>query len=192
MIDSDNAISLGDVARAMAGDDMPEELRGALAADLLFKADGDSYPNGCHVAEVEIDPETGVIALAAYTAVDDFGHLVNPMLVDGQVHGAVVQGIGQAMYERTVFDPETGQMLSGSFMDYTMPRADDVPMLSTDYVEVLSRNNPLGVKGAGEGGTIGAPPAVMNAIIDALRPLGIDRMDMPVTPEVVWRAVAGI
>ena len=188
---SDNAISLGDVARAMAGDDIPEEFRGELAADLLFKADGDSYPNGCHVAEVEIDPETGVIELAAYTAVDDFGRLVNPMLVDGQVHGAVVQGIGQAMYERTVHDPDTGQLLSGSFMDYTMPRADDIPTVSTDYVEVLSRNNPIGVKGAGEGGPIGAPPAVMNAIIDALRPLGIDRMDMPVTPEVVWRAVAG-
>ncbi|MEE2980150.1 MAG: xanthine dehydrogenase family protein molybdopterin-binding subunit [Pseudomonadota bacterium] len=186
---SGRAISLGDVAQAMAGDDMPAEFRGALAAELTYQTDGDSYPNGCHVAEVEIDPETGVVTLAAYTAVDDFGRLVNPMLVDGQVHGAVVQGIGQAMYERTVFDPATGQMLSGSFMDYTMPRADDMPPLATGTVEVPSLNNPLGVKGAGEGGTIGAPPAVMNAIIDALRPLGIDHLDMPATPEVVWRAV---
>ena len=184
---SDRGISLGDVAQAMAGDDMP----GELAAELTYQAEGDSYPNGCHVAEVEIDPETGVVTLAAYTAVDDFGRLVNPMLVDGQVHGSVVQGIGQALYERTVFDPATGQMLSGSFMDYTMPRADDLPPLATGTVEVPSLNNPLGVKGAGEGGTIGAPPAVMNAIIDALRPLGIDHLDMPATPEVVWRAVAG-
>ncbi|MEE8145278.1 MAG: xanthine dehydrogenase family protein molybdopterin-binding subunit [Kiloniellales bacterium] len=186
---SDRGIGLGEVAAAMAGEDMPEGMRGELAAELDYQAKDDSFPNGCHVAEVEIDPETGVVRLAAYTAVDDFGRLVNPLLVDGQVHGAVAQGVGQAMLERTVYDEETGQLLSGSFMDYAMPRADDLPNIATATLAVPCLNNPLGVKGAGESGSIGAPPAVMNAVADALRQLGVADIDMPVTPERVWRAI---
>ena len=187
--DHDRGLGLGEVAAAMAGEDMAEDLRGELAAELEYHAKGDSYPNGCHVAEVEVDPETGVARLVAYVAVDDFGRLVNPLLVDGQVHGAVVQGIGQALHERTVYDGETGQLLSGSFMDYALPRADDLPAIATATLEVLCRNNPLGIKGAGEGGSTVAPPAVMNAILDALGPLGVEHLDMPATPERVWRAI---
>ena len=189
VVGSDRGLDLGEVAAAMAGEDMPDELRGELAAELDYRAKDDSYPNGCHAAEIEIDPETGVVRLCAYTAVDDFGRLVNPLLVDGQVHGAVVQGIGQAMFERTVYDAESGQLLSGSFMDYTMPRADDLPAIATATHEVPCLNNPLGVKGAGESGSIGAPPAVMNAVADALRQLGAATVDMPATPERVWRAI---
>ena len=135
------------------------------------------------------DPETGVVALTAYTAVDDYGRRVNPMIVEGQLHGAIAQGAGQAMLERTVYDAATGQLLSGSLMDYALPRADHLPNLATGDHETPSPNNPLGIKGAGEGGAIGAPPAVMNAVLDALAQLGVARIDMPATPERVWRAV---
>jgi carbon-monoxide dehydrogenase large subunit len=149
-----------------------------------------TYPNGCHIAEVEIDPETGVVRLERYTIVDDFGRTINPMMLEGQVHGGVVQGIGQALLEHTVYEDGTGQLLAGSFMDYAMPRADDLPSFSFATHNVPCQANPLGVKGAGEAGAIGAPPAVMNAVVDALhRAAGIRHIDMPATPRRVWEAL---
>ena len=145
-----------------------------------------TFPNGCHIAEVEVDPETGHIALDRYTAVDDFGTLINPMLTLGQIHGGVAQGIGQAMLEHTVYDPESGQLLSGSFMDYALPRADDLPDFDVTLTGVPTRGNPLGVKGAGQAGAIAAPQAVVLAVIDAI---GLEKIDMPLTPERVWRAI---
>ncbi len=148
-----------------------------------------TFPNGCHVAEVEVDPETGVVRLDRYTAVDDYGTVINPMLAEGQVHGAITQGIGQALLEQVVFDRSNGQVLSGSFMDYAMPRADDLPSFDVSFDGTLCQTNPLGVKGAGEGGTIGAFPAVANAVLDALRPYGVTSFDGPATPERVWRLI---
>jgi carbon-monoxide dehydrogenase large subunit len=156
----------------------------------IAKIGAHSYPNGCHIAEVEVDPDTGQVALVRYIVADDFGKTVNPMIVRGQVHGGAVQGIGQAMTENAVYDPSSGQLLSGSFMDYALPRADDLPDIEVELVEVPCTTNPLGVKGAGEAGSIGSPPAVINAVIDALAPLGVTHIDMPVTPERVWRAIA--
>lgn len=147
-----------------------------------------AFPNGCHVAEVEIDPETGEIAVEQYSLVNDFGVLVNPMLVEGQAHGGVVQGIGQALLENVVYD-RSGQILTGSFMDYALPHATQVPQFSFASHPVPARTNELGVKGCGEAGCAGALPAVMNAVVDALRPLGIRHIDMPATPERVWQAL---
>ena len=148
-----------------------------------------TFPNGCHVAEVEVDPDTGMIAIPRYIVVDDVGHALNPLIVRGQVHGGVAQGIGQAFLERTSYDPESGQLLSASFMDYALPRAEDLPDIEVDLIEVVCETNPLGVKGAGEAGAVGSPPAVVNALIDALSDAGITQIDMPATPEVVWRAL---
>ncbi|MGH7105217.1 MAG: xanthine dehydrogenase family protein molybdopterin-binding subunit, partial [Acetobacteraceae bacterium] len=148
-----------------------------------------TFPNGCHIAEVEIDPETGVVDVVRYTVADDFGTLVNPMIARGQVHGGVAQGIGQASLELSAYDGESGQLLSGSFMDYTLPRADDLPNIDVEFVEVPCRTNPLGVKGAGEAGAVGSAPAVMNAILDGLRDSGVTKLDMPAGPERVWRAL---
>lgn len=148
-----------------------------------------TFPNGCHIAEVEIDPETGAINVLRYTVTDDFGKLVNPMIARGQVHGGVAQGIGQAAQEMTAYDAESGQLLSGSFLDYSLPRADDLPDIDVEFVEIPCKTNPLGVKGAGEAGAVGSAPAVMNAILDGLRDLGVTKLDMPATPERVWGAL---
>jgi len=148
-----------------------------------------TYPNGCHMAEVEVDPETGIISVVRYIVCDDVGKAVNPMIVRGQVHGGVAQGVGQAMLERTSYDPESGQLLSGSFMDYALPRAADLPDIEVDLIEVPCLSNPLGVKGAGEAGAVGSPPAMINAIVDALRGSGVKTIDMPATPEKVWKAI---
>ena len=148
-----------------------------------------TFPNGCHVCEVEIEPETGHIEILRYLVVDDFGTVINPLLLAGQVQGGVAQGVGQAMLERTVFDPETGQLLTGSLTDYSIARAEDLPRIEFAYNVVPCRTNPLGVKGAGEAGAIGAPPAFVNAVVDALAELGIEHLDMPLTPERVWRAI---
>jgi carbon-monoxide dehydrogenase large subunit len=152
--------------------------------------DNHTFPNGCHMAEVEIDPETGVTTVVRYIVCDDFGTTVNPLIVRGQVAGGVAQGMGQAILERTVFDPESGQLLSGSFMDYALPRATDLPDVEVDLLEIPCATNPLGVKGAGEAGAVGSPPALINAILDALSVDGITSIDMPATPERVWRALA--
>jgi carbon-monoxide dehydrogenase large subunit len=152
-------------------------------------SDAFTFPNGCHIAEVEIDPETGSVALERYTVVDDYGHLINPILTAGQVQGGVVQGIGQALLEHTVYDPGSGQLLSGSLLDYTLPRADDLPPFDITLAELPTAANPLGVKGSGQAGCIAAPQAIVNAVVDALAPLGIDHLDMPATPERIWRAI---
>ncbi|MFH5925085.1 xanthine dehydrogenase family protein molybdopterin-binding subunit [Roseomonas xinghualingensis] len=148
-----------------------------------------TYPNGCHVAEVEVDPDTGIISVLRYIVADDVGHALNPLIVRGQVHGGVAQGIGQAMLERTAYDPESGQLLSASFMDYALPRAGDLPEIEVSLLSIPCLTNPLGVKGAGEAGAVGSPPALMNALVDALSQDGITHMDMPATPEVVWKAL---
>ncbi|MCX8134389.1 MAG: xanthine dehydrogenase family protein molybdopterin-binding subunit [Roseococcus sp.] len=153
------------------------------------KIESHTFPNGCHVAEVEVDPETGVVTIPRYVVVDDVGHALNPLIVRGQVHGGVAQGIGQAVLEKTTYDRESGQLLSASFMDYALPRADDLPDIEVDLIEVPCETNPLGVKGAGEAGAVGSPPAVVNAIIDALSEAGVTALDMPATPETVWRAL---
>ncbi len=171
-------------ARAAAG-----EAAATLDAAEVAEIKSHTFPNGCHIAEVEVDPETGQVALLRYSVTDDVGKAVNPMIVRGQVHGGVAQGFGQAVLERTVFDPVSGQLLSGSFMDYALPRADDLPDIEVELIEVPCATNPLGVKGAGEAGAVGSPPALINAILDALAPLGVAHIDMPATPERVWTAV---
>jgi carbon-monoxide dehydrogenase large subunit len=148
-----------------------------------------SFPSGAHVAEVEVDPETGVVAVLRYTAVDDCGRIINHVLLDGQLHGGIAQGIGQVMGEHAIYDRSSGQLLTGTFMDYEMPRADGMPDIKLYDRSIPSPGNPLGVKGAGEAGTTGAVPAVANAVIDALRPLGINGLDLPYTPDRVWRAI---
>ena len=152
--------------------------------------DAHTFPNGCHMAEVEVDPETGVVELIRYSVCDDFGKTVNPLIVRGQVAGGVTQGFGQAVLEHTVYDPSSGQLLSGSFMDYALPRANEVPDIEVELLEIPCASNPLGVKGAGEAGAVGSPPAVINAIIDALSADGVTHIDMPATPERVWQAMA--
>ncbi len=148
-----------------------------------------TFPNGCHVCEVEIDSETGVTGVVRYTVVDDFGHVLNPMLVEGQVQGGVAQGLGQAMGEHALFDPESGQPINASFVDYWMPRADTMPVIDFSTLNTPCTTNSLGVKGCGEAGTVGAAPAFVNAVLDALRPFGISHLDMPVTPLKVWQAL---
>ncbi len=148
-----------------------------------------TFPNGCHMAEVEIDPDTGSVSVVRYIVCDDVGKAVNPLIVRGQVHGGVAQGVGQAVFEHTAYDPASGQLLSGSFMDYALPRAADLPDIEVDLIEVPCGTNPLGVKGAGEAGAVGSPPAVINAIVDALKDTGVRSIDMPATPEKVWRAI---
>ena len=171
-------------ARAAAGQEAT-----MLDAAEVAKIDAHTFPNGCHMAEVEIDPETGMIDVKRYIVCDDVGRAVNPMIVRGQVHGGVAQGFGQAVLERTSYDKESGQLLSGSFMDYALPRASDLPDIEVDLIEVPCKTNPLGVKGAGEAGAVGSPPAMINAIVDALSTAGIKSIDMPATPEKVWKAL---
>jgi len=145
-----------------------------------------TFPNGCHICELEIDPDTGTVALIAYTIVDDVGRVINPMILDGQIHGGVAQGLGQALMENCVYDSESGQLLTATFVDYTMPRADDMPALDIRYNEIPCLTNPLGAKGAGEAGTIGSLPAIIGAISDAL---GVPHIDMPATPEKIWQTL---
>jgi len=160
-----------------------------LDADAYNDSDVFTFPNGCHAAEIEIDPETGAVTLERYAAIDDYGRLINPMLTVGQVQGGLAQGIGQALLEHTVYDEGSGQLLSGSLMDYALPRADDLPRLDITLAELPTAVNPLGVKGAGQAGCIAAPQTIVNAILDALSPLGIEHIDMPATPERLWRAI---
>jgi aerobic carbon-monoxide dehydrogenase large subunit len=147
-----------------------------------------NYPNGCQVCEVEIDPDTGSVSIDRFTAIDDLGKIINPLICEGQIHGGIAQGVGQALLEDVVYD-SSGQLLTGSFMDYGVPRADDLPDIKSDLVEIPAKTNPLGIKGIGESGTIGAPPTIVNAALDALRPLGVEQLDMPLTPLRVWQAV---
>ncbi len=168
---------------------LPEGVEPGFAESGHFTPPAPTFPNGCHVCEVEIDPDTGHVEIVRYLVVDDFGIVINPLLLRGQVQGGVAQGVGQAMLERTVYDPETGQLVTGSLTDYALPRAEDLPAVEFSYNVVPCRTNPLGLKGAGEAGAIGAPPALVNAIVDALAPLGIEHIDMPATPERLWQAI---
>jgi carbon-monoxide dehydrogenase large subunit len=187
---SDRAIALLDLARAATDPaSLPDGMAPGLDSHADHLTDLFTYPNGCHIAEVEIDPETGAISLERYIAVDDFGRLVNPLLTAGQVQGGVTQGIGQALLEHTVYEPASGQLLSGSLMDYALPRADDLPGFEITLAGLPTRANPLGVKGSGQAGCIAAPQTIMNAVLDALAPLGVTALDMPATPERVWRAI---
>lgn len=164
--------------------------RPGLRASHAWRPPAPTYPNGCHVCEVEIDPDTGQVRLERYTIVDDVGVVLNPLLLEGQIVGGAVQGIGQALMEQVVYDPDSGQVLTGTLQDYALPRAHDLPPIAFEAVEDYPcRTNPLGVKGAGEAGTVGAAPAVMNAVVNALAPLGIDHIDMPATPLRVWQAI---
>jgi aerobic carbon-monoxide dehydrogenase large subunit len=190
---TDRAVTLGEVAlAAYVPHNFPHaELEPGLDEQATYFAAAATFPNGCHVAEVEVDPETGQVRLVAYTTVDDVGTAINPLVVAGQVHGGVAQGVGEALLERVVHDPSSGQLLSGSFLDYAMPRADDLVAFACQQSPVPCRTNPLGVKGAGELGSVAAPAAVMNAVLDALAPAGVTALDLPATPERVWRALAG-
>ena len=189
VVGTDRSIGIFDVARAAAAGRLPKELGTSLDASKMHENPAFAFANGCEICEVEVDPETGAITVIAVTIVDDCGRSVNPMLVHGQHHGAAAQGIGQALSEHCIYDRESGQLLSGSFMDYAIPRADDLPMIGVTSRDVPSPTNALGVKGAGEGATVGAPGAVIHAVLDALAPLGISHLDMPATPERVWLAI---
>jgi len=192
VVGTDKAITLTDVAKATYAPMGPltDKFGVGLEATGSYSANPPSHPNGSHVCELEVDPDTGEVVVDRYYVVDDLGRVLNPLIVRGQIHGGVIQGIGQALLEHQVYDRESGQLLSGSFMDYGMPRADTMPDVHSELEEVPCKTNPLGVKGIGESGTIGAPPTVINAIIDALKPLGVDRIDMPATPARVWQTIA--
>ena len=188
---TDRSVSLREVvAASFEPESFPGSNEIGLQATSHYRAKQYNYPCGCHVCEVEVDPETGALALVRYTAVNDHGVAINPMLLEGQVHGGVAQGLGQALIERVVYDPASGQLLTGSFMDYGIPRADDLPAFRFERNCVPARTNPLGVKGVGESGCTAACPAVMNAIVDALAPFGVGHVDMPATPERLWAACA--
>ncbi|GGB25361.1 carbon monoxide dehydrogenase [Tistrella bauzanensis] len=188
---TDKGVTIGEVAlAAYVPHNYPlDKLEPGLDESAYYDPINFTYPNGCHLCEVEIDPETGVVEIKRFVAVDDFGNVVNPMIVEGQVHGGIGQGIGQALLEAAVYDQDSGQLMTGSFMDYCMPRADDLPNFTVAHNEVPCTTNPLGVKGCGEAGAIGSPPAIINAVIDALRPLGVTDMDMPATPNRVWTTI---
>jgi carbon-monoxide dehydrogenase large subunit len=182
---TDRKISLFDVAR-IAETQVDVDV---FEAGGEYSEAGNTYPNGAHICEVEIDPDTGAFEIVRYTVVDDIGHVLNPLIAEGQIQGGIVQGLGQAMGENAVYDEETGQLVTGSFQDYWMPRADDMPNFDFTYNEIPTGTNELGVKGAGEAGTVGAPAAFINAVIDALAPYGVTTIDMPVTPQKLWRVL---
>ncbi|MDF1720566.1 MAG: xanthine dehydrogenase family protein molybdopterin-binding subunit [Minwuia sp.] len=189
IIGTDRCVLVTELASLAHADRLPGGIACDPSADGAFQPVEPTYPNGMHVAEVEIDPETGMVRLVGYAAVDDFGNEINPMMVDGQVHGGVGQGAGQALMEQVVYDPQSGQLTTGSFLDYAMPRATDFPDIKLTRAPTPCLNNPLGLKGCGEAGAICAPPSIMIAIMDALMPLGVTHVDMPATPHAVWRAI---
>jgi aerobic carbon-monoxide dehydrogenase large subunit len=179
----------GDVAlAAYLAHNIPGDMEPGLEATTFFNPDNFVYPFGTHVAVVEVDAETGRVRLRRYVAVDDFGNVINPMIVDGQLHGGIAQGVSQALWEAAVYDP-AGQLLTGSMMNYALPKAEFLPMFETDRTVTPTPVNPLGVKGAGEAGAIASTAAVANAVLDALAPFGITHLDMPLTPGKIWDAV---
>jgi carbon-monoxide dehydrogenase large subunit len=179
------------LARDSAEALLPKELSGGLAVAADNEMHDPVFPNGCAICECEVDPETGAVDIARFTAVDDVGRCINPLIVHGQTHGGAAQGIGQAISEIYHVDPDTGQPHTGSLMDYAIPRSDTLPSFGAEIVEVLSPTNPLGIKAAGEGATTPAPAAVINAIVDALSELGVRDLTMPATPQNIWRAIQG-
>ena len=188
---TDKMVTFGQVAlTAYVPHNYPlDKLEPGLNETAFYDPTNFTFPAGTYICEVEVDPATGVVRVDRFTAVDDFGTIINPMIVEGQVHGGLVQGIGQALLEHCVYDRETGQLVTGSFMDYAMPRADDFPSFTIGHVCTPCTTNPLGTKGCGEAGAIGSPPAVMNAVLDALAPLGVKDLDMPASPNRVWTAI---
>ncbi len=188
---TDKMVTFGQVAlTAYVPHNYPlDKLEPGLNETAFYDPTNFTFPAGTYICEVEVDPQTGVVKVDRFTAVDDFGTIINPMIVEGQIHGGLVQGIGQALMENCVYDPQSGQLLSGSFMDYTMPRADDFPHFEIGHVCTPCTHNPLGTKGCGEAGAIGSPPAVINAVLDALSSLGVKDLDMPATPHRVWSAI---
>ena len=188
---TDKMVTFGQVAlTAYVPHNYPlDKLEPGLNETAFYDPTNFTFPAGTYICEVEVDPATGQVRVDRFTAVDDFGTIINPMIVEGQVHGGLVQGIGQALMEHCVYDRETGQLVTGSFMDYTMPRADDFPNFTIGHVCTPCTTNPLGTKGCGEAGAIGSPPAVMNAVLDALAPLGVKDLDMPASPNRVWTAI---
>ena len=189
---TDRAVSLADIAgEAWDPQRLPDGMEPGLVASAAYSAKQQNFPNGVHICELEIDPETGTVELLHYSVVDDVGTVLNPLLLEGQICGGIVQGVGQILMENIHFDAESGQLVTGSFMDYAMPRADDLSAFHCESNPVPTKTNPLGVKGAGEAGAVGAMPAVGNALVDALQPLGIREVPMPATPERLWRAIRG-
>ncbi len=188
---TDKKVTFGQVAlTAYVPHNYPlDKLEPGLNETAFYDPTNFTYPAGTYICEVEVDPATGEVRVDRFTAVDDFGNIINPMIVEGQVHGGLVQGIGQALLERCVYDEESGQLLTGSLMDYALPRADDIPHLTLDTLCTPCSHNPLGAKGCGEAGAIGSPPAVINAVLDALKPLGVTDFDMPASPGRVWEAI---
>ncbi|MGB0555202.1 MAG: xanthine dehydrogenase family protein molybdopterin-binding subunit [Alphaproteobacteria bacterium] len=188
---TDKSVNLTDCAKLLQNFMLaPPGMEVGLSEWASWRPPAPTYPNGCHVVEVEIDPETGELEITRYVAVDDVGTVLNPLLLDGQLHGGIVQGVGQILFEDVCWDRDTGQLITGSFMDYVMPRADTVPNFKSAVNEnAITATNPIGVKGAGEAGCVGAMPALMNAIVDALRPAGVKTLDMPATPQRVWAAL---
>jgi carbon-monoxide dehydrogenase large subunit len=186
---TDRGVGLFEVAAAASGDRIPDELRRPLMAASDETMSVPSYAYTFAVCEVEVDPETGVVDVVRYTSIDDCGRAVNPMLIHGQSHGGIAQGIGQALCEGCVYDPRSGQLLSGSFLDYAMPRADLLPAFDTEISEVPSTTNPLGMRGGSEGGITPGLAAVTNAIVDALAEFGVEHIELPATPERVWNAI---
>ena len=187
---TDRGVAWNQVARAAYQPrQLPTGLEPGFSETAAFTPPAVTFPNGSHVCEVEIDEETGAVRVTRYSVVDDVGRMINPMLVKGQIHGGIVQGLGQGLAEVLTYEASTGQLLSGSLMDYALPRADELPLFEVDSHEVPTRVNPLGAKGVGEAGTVGALPALLNAVNDALAPLGVSHLDMPVTPDRVWRAI---
>jgi len=192
VVGTNRAVVLKDVARAaFQPAQLPPGLEPGLYETGTFSPTTDTWPNGCHVCEVEIDPDTGAVALVSYVIVDDVGTVINPVTLKGQIHGGVAQGVGQALMEQVVYDPESGQLLTASFMDYAMPRADTLPDMHIESHPVPTKLNPLGAKGAGEAGTVGALPAVINAVMSALAPVGVRQLDMPASAARVWQAIQG-
>jgi carbon-monoxide dehydrogenase large subunit len=186
---TDRAVGIMELAEKIrSGLQLPSDAPQSLDVQLVADGPPSAFPNGCHIAEVEVDPDTGVVEVVRYSFVNDFGVVINPLLVNGQAHGGIVQGIGQALLEHTMYDEE-GQLLTGSYMDYALPRAADAPLFTHDFHPVPAKTNVLGAKGCGEAGCAGALPSVMNALVDALSEYGIRHIDMPATPERVWRAI---
>ncbi len=187
---TDRSVDLFETARAAErGDPLPADLHGPLAGVSDETVKIPAFPYGCHVCEVEVDPETGVVEVARYSGVDDVGRAINPLILHGQAHGSILQGLGEAMMERCIYDPATGQTPTASFMDYAMPRADDVPFFDTEISEFPTPDNPLGIRAGGEGGTTPSLAAFVNAVVDALRDFGVEHQEMPTRPESVWRAI---
>jgi carbon-monoxide dehydrogenase large subunit len=187
---TDRAVSLADIAAtAWEPQSLPDGMEPGLVASAAYSAKQQNFPNGTHICELEIDPETGMVEILNYSVVDDVGTVLNPLLLEGQIRGGIAQGAGQVLMEDIHFDPASGQLVTGSFMDYAMPRADDLSAIHCESSPVPTLTNPLGVKGAGEAGAVGAMPAVGNALVDALKPLGIRDLPMPASPERLWRAI---